>query len=359
MSLKDIAREAGTSISTVSRVLGNSEHSCNEEGLEEKIWEIARKQKYSPNNNAKNLRKGVINDNNNFTVDIFLTRFKSFNDDPFFSEVHRYLKEDILNQGCRMGEILNYIDIISLSESSVSKVPFKSTNEVVSIKQKQPLSTIIHKDNTGLIILGKCPEELIETLKKRYSYIVGIDRNPTNYEYDEVICNGLSAAEKAVEYLISLGHKDIAYIGDCTFETRYIGYYQALFNHKIPLDHSNIYPSNQTMEDGYRIMKNNILKRVTKPTAVFCANDITAIGVLKALKESRLKYMPSVVSIDNIRESEKTEPMLTTIDIPKKEMGRLALTLLLDKKSGRHNKNVRVELPCDLIKRSSCYYANN
>ena len=90
------------------------------------------------------------------------------------------------------------------------------------------------KANAGLIILGKCPKELFSTLKRRYSCIVGIDRNPTEYEYDEVICNGATAAEKAVEYLILLGHKNIAYIGDCTYESRYIGYYQALLNHKIP-----------------------------------------------------------------------------------------------------------------------------
>ena len=133
----------------------------------------------------------------NRTIDIFLTRFSSLDEDPFFKEVYLYLKDEILEQGCILGEILNYLDIISLTEKSVSKVPFKSFDEVLSIKRKQPLSTIEHKKDSGLIILGKCPTELIQTLKKRYSYIVGIDRNPTNFEYDEVICNGMSAAEMA------------------------------------------------------------------------------------------------------------------------------------------------------------------
>lgn len=354
MSLKDIAKEVGTSVSTVSRVLNNPHHSCNKTGLEEKIWEIAKKQKYTPNLNAKNLKCGVPIEEKHYTIDIFLTRFSSLDEDPFFKEVYLYLKDDVLEQGCILGEILNYLDIISLTEKSVSKVPFKSFDEVVSIKQKQPLSTIEHKKDSGLIILGKCPTELIQTLKKRYSYIVGIDRNPTNFEYDEVICNGMSAAEMAVEYLISLGHRDIAYIGDCTYETRYIGYYQALFNHKIPLNHSNIYPSNQTKKDGYKIMK-SILEKDVLPSAIFCANDITAVGVLEAIKSSRKKYYPSVVSIDNIKESEQTDPMLTTIDIPKKETGHLALTLLLDQIKGKHKNNVRVELPCKLIVRSSCY----
>ncbi|MDE5864238.1 MAG: substrate-binding domain-containing protein, partial [Lachnospiraceae bacterium] len=212
------------------------------------------------------------------------------------------------------------------------------------------------KENTGLIILGKCPAKLIPMLRKRYQCIAGIDRNPTDYEYDEVVCNGTTAAEKAVEYLISLGHKDIAYIGDCTYEARYIGYYQALLNHKISLNHMNVHPTRQTREEGYQAMR-SILQREELPTAIFCANDSTALGVLQALKQSKQRgYRPSVISIDNIQASQKTSPMLTTIDIPKKEMSHLALTLILDRRNGHHEENVRIELPCRLIERESCSY---
>ncbi|MDY5576515.1 MAG: substrate-binding domain-containing protein, partial [Lachnospiraceae bacterium] len=77
---------------------------------------------------------------------------------------------------------------------------------------------------------------------------------------------------------------------------------------------------------------------------------------LKTMKTSPKKgYVPSVISIDNIMESEKTEPMLTTIHIPKREMGHLALSLLLDRKAGKHKESVRTELPCRLIIRDSCY----
>ena len=91
-----------------------------------------------------------------------------------------------------------------------------------------------------MCIRDRCPSKLVPLLKKRYPFLIGIDRNPTNFEYDEIICDGVAAAEKAVEYLISLGHRDIAYIGNCSFESRYIGYYQSLLNHKIPLDYDNI-----------------------------------------------------------------------------------------------------------------------
>lgn len=234
--------------------------------------------------------------------------------------------------------------------------PYVSPKHRINNETTSSTPLIPHKENTGLIILGKCPSKIIPILQKRYYYIAGIDRNPTNYEYDEVVCNGTTAAEKAIEYLITLGHKNIAYIGDCTYESRYIGYYQTLLSHKLPLNHTNVHPTNQTQEEGYHTML-SIIQMKEKPTAIFCANDSTALGVLKALKQNRKKgYIPSVISIDNITASQKTSPMLTTIDIPKKEMAHLALTLLLDRRNKCHKENVRIELPCKLIERESCTY---
>ncbi len=360
MSLKKIAELAGTSVSTVSRVLSHPEHSCNKPGLSEKIWELARSMNYLPNSSARNLRMGISETESPFTVDIFLTRFDSMDKDPFFRELFQCVQEELFSQGCLLGEILSSSDITSLtgSHTKAETVPYRSSSRVLREIQGNPLALITRKAETGLIILGKCPSELVPILKKRYAYISGIDRNPTDYEYDEVICSGLAAAEKAVEYLISLGHRKIAYIGDCTYESRYIGYYQALLNHKIPLDYIHIHPSSQTMDEGFQIM-NSILASPGKPSAIFCANDCTAIGVLKALKKTKKRgYLPSIISIDNINDSEKTTPMLTTINIPKQEMGHLALNLLLDRKKGAHRENVRIELPCRLIERESCTYVS-
>lgn len=354
MSLKKIAELAGTSVSTVSRVLNHPEHTCNEPGLSEKIWGIADSLHYLPNTAARNLRLGTTSPSAPFTVDIFLTRFDSMDKDMFFRELFLSIQEDLLQEGCLLGEVLNSMDIMALEsqDRSSENIPYNSTAPV-----RSP-AFIREKKDTGLIILGKCPQELVPLLKKRYNYIAGIDRNPTDYEYDEVICNGTTAAEKAMEYLISLGHRDIAYIGDCTYESRYIGYYQALLNHKIPLNYLNIHPADQTTEQGFQIMS-DILNAPRRPSAIFCANDATALGVLSALRQSKKRgYLPSIISIDNINDSQKTTPMLTTIDIPKREMGHLAITLLLDRKNGRHQENVRLELPCRLIERESCtYYA--
>ncbi len=358
MSIKKIAELAGTSPATVSRVLSTPDHRCQTPGLSESIWRIAKELHYLPNTAAQELRKGSTTCPAPFSVDIFLTRFDSLDKDPFFRELYVYIQDELQKNGCLLGEMLSTVDILHTNADSSSHIiPYKTPQLVENEKNSHTPAYISRKSNTGLIILGKCPPELIAFAKKRYSYITGIDRNPTNYEYDEVICNGESAAKTAVEYLISLGHKKIAYIGDCTYESRYIGYYQALLNHRIPLDYNFVYPSTQTESEGFQIM-NRILTSNNRPTAVFCANDCTAIGVLKSIKMSKKRgYHPSVISIDNIRESEHTSPLLTTINIPKKQMAHLALMLLLDQRKGEHKECVRIELPSRLIKRDSCSYS--
>lgn len=360
MSLKKIAELAGTSVSTVSRVLNSPEHRCNRKDLEQRIWKIAEELHYIPNSAAQQLRKGAEPKEQPFVIDILLTRFDTMDSDPFFLELFHHAEEELMGNGCLLGEVLNVQDIMSLEGESiqVENIPYRSKSNVMMEKQMNASAFISQKKNTGLIIFGKCPAGLVEILRKRYAYIVGIDRNPTDYEYDEVICNGDVAARIAVEYLISLGHTGIAYIGDCTYESRYTGYYQTLLNHKIPLRYNNVHQTGQTEQEGFRVMQ-EIMKEPMRPTAIFCANDCTALGVLEALRQNRKRgYLPSVISIDNIAQSRKTTPMLTTIHIPKKEMVHLAVTLLLDRRKGAHEEYLRLELPCRLIERESCTYHN-
>lgn len=342
MSLKEIARRCGTSVSTVSRVLNQPDYRCLDTDLQEKIWSCAKELNYVPNTAARQLKSGgkaVLQ--RPMVIDVFLTRFQSPESDLFFKELYDVLREELLKNNCHLGRFLTLPDMTQRR------------------KNLTPLAARSIPDADGLIVLGKCPAELISFLKNQYHSLVGIDRNPTNFDYDEIICDGTAAASAAIDYLIMLGHKKIAYIGSCSYEARYIGYYQSLISHKLPLDHGNIYPTSQTREEGFQMMK-AILKKETLPSAIFCANDSTALGVLEALKKSRRKkYFPSVISIDNIRDAQMCSPSLTTIDIPKREMAYHAVQILLDRIRHGHSENIRMELPCRLIVRESCSYAAN
>ncbi len=337
MSLKEIAKRSGASLSTVSRVLNRPGYICRDRELQARIWEAAEELEYIPNLAAQQLKSGQNEGKAQRRIDVFLTRFQTLEEDLFFKELYEILRETLLRRQCVLHRLLTLPDMISRAKN---------------LSPARRLETA----PDGLIMLGKCPPELLPFLKKQYQNLVGIDRNPTSFDYDEVFCDGSLAAEMAMDYLISLGHRQIAYIGDCSYEARYVGYHQSLMAHKLPLNYSNVYPTSQTRQEG-RQMMNLILEKQERPTAIFCANDSTALGVLDALKGRRGKgYIPSIISIDNIREAETTSPMLTTIDIPRREMVHHAVSLLLDRVAGGHRENVRIEMQGRLIVRESCSY---
>ena len=137
MSLKKIAELAGTSISTVSRVLNTPGHSCHTPGLSEKIWKIAKELEYIPNTAARSLRLGSSTTEQPFFVDIFLTRFDSMDKDPFFAELFKHVKEELLANNLLLGETLNFTDIISLGEQGnnpTKAVPYKTSSKVITIQ---------------------------------------------------------------------------------------------------------------------------------------------------------------------------------------------------------------------------------
>ena len=264
-----------------------------------------------------------------YKIAVILARFDSLDTDPFFRELFRSIEEGLFSYSCTLHSILNAVqtDFSSLKEAD------------------------------GIIILGRCSNEFLNALKKYSRNIVGIDRNPTDYNMDEIVCNGKTAATKAMEHLLSLGHKKIGYIGDCTSESRYIGYCETLINRNIPLNYNYIRSTNQTYDSGYQAMQELLNEDLT---AVFCANDVSALGALKALSEpfvsaQRETKKISIISIDNIAMSQTSSPLLTTINIPKEDMGQMAVTILLDRIKHKHSEYLRVEFPCRIIERDSCY----
>ncbi|MDO4633917.1 MAG: LacI family DNA-binding transcriptional regulator [Eubacteriales bacterium] len=354
MSLKKIAMMTGASVSTVSRVLGSPDYHCSDPELEQKIREAAQEIQYLPNRAARSLRRQEEQSEETLTADIFLARFASLDSDLFFRELYNCIQAELRLQNCLAGEILQAEDVSMLqSVHHGGHVPYRTAQKQQEEQRVRGNAAVPTKEGCGLLILGKCPEKTAAILKQRYRFLVGIDRNPTDYLYDEVVCDGAAAAQKAVEYLISLGHREIIYIGDCTYESRYIGYYQALLAHRMPLNYSDVFPTGQTEEEGYRVMQ-QLLESGRRPEAVFCANDSTAFGVLEALRQKKIRgWRPSVISIDNTDRAAKSVPALTAIDMPKKEMAHLAVQLLLDQFHRGHKEHVRLQLPCRLVVRES------
>lgn len=342
-SLKEIAERTGVSISTVSRVLNDPQYQCQKKELTNLIRKTAQELKYCPNLYARKLQSQdrvgeQPNSLDSYQVDILLARSNSFEEDPFFAELYRYIEAELYRQNCIVGEILN-----------VQKFSSFQIDRKMSKKAE------------GIIVLGKCPENIIAPVLRGYQAAIAVDRNPMDYKMDEVTCNGASAARMAVEYLIELGHNKISYVGDCSMEARYIGYYESILSHKIPLNYEYIVSTNQTKEEGYHAFQ-KIIESKNLPTAVFCANDVTALGFLQAMTEynGRRKknvYKPAVIAIDDIEEASHIRPMLSTVRIPKSDMAHLAVILLRDRLISGHQENIRLELPCHLcIRESTGFY---
>ncbi|MCD8133637.1 MAG: LacI family transcriptional regulator [Clostridiales bacterium] len=332
MSLKKIASMVGTSVSTVSRVLNNTSATCASRELQDRIWAAAHEIGYLPNEAARQLQKTGQNIESAIHISIVLARINSLEKDLFFSELFRNLEVELMKQK-------TLIDHVIYADESFS----------------QNLS-----GSDGVIILGRCSQKLLTHITGQNKNVVAIWRNPMNFNVDEVICDGKKAAELAMRHLLSCGHRKIAYIGDCSYESRYIGYCNMMIQNSIPMDYSLIKQTDQTKEEAQTALYELLEQKSSGKsdfTAILCANDSTAIRILELLRREKKKIRESisVISIDNVEASQDTVPLLTTIHIPRSEMAHMAVNLLLDRIAKAHEETVRIEFPCRLIQRNSCY----
>lgn len=340
MSIREIAQEAGCSIATVSRILNNPKHKCADEEIRKKVLDAARKSNYTPNLFARNLKMGESGKEDIRYINILVTRNMA---DPFFSELvelievqshnHRFIIENIwCNQIFSNDERCRTENIPKLVQEM-----FKETSEKAE----------------GLVVLGKCNRKVLEEVRSYCENIIGINRNAVNYGIDEAVCNGQSIASIAVNHLIALGHKKIGYVGVCHDEERFLGFQKTLFEHNITLNLDYIYDTNAGFAEGQNAIE-YFLNQADPPSALYCANDIIAIGILSYLnKHKKTYYSPSVVSSDDIHEAQYTKPILTTVSLPKEEMVKFALLILDDKIKNGHKSVIRMEFEGKLIIRES------
>lgn len=345
MSIKKIAERVGVSAATVSRVLNNPNYKCSSQKIRDKIWDVAIELNYTPNTAARNLKMGVQNNKGKiYYIGVLMTRMEQATADPFFNELLRVIESEIHKQVAILTKVW-YMSIFSNDK--------KCHHENIDLIIDGMYDEMEHKCD-GLIIIGKCNKEALKKLKQKYKNVVSVNRNSTNYEVDEVTCDGKKVAMMAVEYLISLGHTNIGYVGDCYNEARYRGYLEALQKHDIDPEVDLIVQTGQTEAEGYATMQ-KFIKSSERPTGIYCANDITAIGMLKFLGTNKNRYyVPSIIASDDIEEAQYSRPMLTTVRLPKEEMGKFAVYLLIDRMRGGHKSVVRTELEGKLMIRNSC-----
>lgn len=340
VKLKDIANEAGVSISTVSRILSNDTSRKSNKQTIDKVQKIALEMGYFDikSNNLSSLQKTNKNIGCVFTSD-----HESFVS-PFFSKILSGIQEELNNNTYN----INFrFFTFNLNEFSLDNA----------------LSTV---DLDGAVILGRTNLETINQLKQRIKNLVYCGINSMDQGIDEVCCSAYEGVVEEIKYLSELGHTNIGYIGptnkqEAVFnEHRYKGYCDGLSKYNLKLNSKFVKDCYLSAAEGYKGIKEMYLQNSKLPSAIICGNDILAMGVLKALQELKISVPNdiSVLGFDNVEESSFTNPSLTTIDVPKVELGKVAVKILLDRINKGHKNQLKVAIPFSLIKRESCRSIN-
>ena len=334
MTLKEIASLAGVSPSTVSRVINHPGSKAASREVENKIWEIIRETGYIPDNSARELKlRSVSCQNSNGSKAIGCILARTHTSDPFFSKIIRGLEREALRNGYTVKYIFSYQDI-----------------------QKPDIQEAIHQTKVeGVALLGRPDSKMRTFLKTNYKKIIYAGLNNIDSEFDQITCNAYLASKTAVIYLAELGHTHIAYLGERKNEIRYRGYWDAISQLALPLHREYIIDTPLSTEDGCRAAA-KFLSASNHITALFCANDLTAIGAMKAAKDLgyRIPEDLSVIGIDDIETCQYTTPMLTTIHIPMEDLGIMTAKILIDRIETGKRIPMKVELPFRLIRRGSC-----
>lgn len=324
VSIKDIARAAGVSHSTVSRAL--SDNPLVAIATRRRIQGIAQELGYTPNAIAR----GLVTQQTH-TIGVIVTTIA----DPFVGEVVRGIEELAADNG--------YHVFLGTSHSD----PIREVNLVKGLREWQVDGVIVASSRVGALYMPLLNEIGVP--------IVLINSQQDGPYIHSVTVDNVQGGQMATEYLIRQGHDCIAYMGGpsdhSSHRDRLLGYQNGLRNGGIAFDPTLVCSGNGRADCGEQVAQ--LLGRSPRPTAIFTYNDWTAIGVLHALKRRGLGVPGdmSVVGFDDIEFASYTDPPLTTIRQPKDEMGRLAIRMLVDVLRGVPVANVKV--PGTLVVRES------
>lgn len=246
-----------------------------------------------------------------------------------------------------------------------AKVTYRAIGDLV--QSPQALATTIEEMKLGgILLVGPAEVETIHHLKALNLPLVLVDNYVPELSIDSVLCDNFEGARLAVNHLIQQGHQRIAFIGGplvdtahptntiYTLERRSAGYRIALLDAGLPVDYALFESSGLYPESGYEACQ-RLLKSGAQFTAVFCANDEVAIGVMRALHQAK-KRVPeevSLVGFDDIALVEHLTPALTTMRVNKEAMGAIAVRRLLQRAAEPDMISTSSMLEVELIKRDS------
>ncbi len=328
VTLHEIARAANCSVSTVSRALNDSEHPVNP-ATRERILSIASELGYRPNVTARGLKM-----DRTFTIGLIVYNIASPFTPVLIRGIQEYLKQN------------DYFSII-ISTDWDPELESEAVHQLIS------------RSIDGIIFVESWRDEPSITLDLADKPYVFVYRLFNGSYANSVLVDDQYGARLAVEHLVNLGHRRIAYINgphdwDAS-KDRLAGYRDVLAEYRIPYDPALVEEGTWEVQSGYPAAK-KFLALEDRPTAIFAANDLMALGAIYAVQDAGLSVPEDVaiVGYDDRDFACFTNPTITTVRSPSFEMGKLAAEMLLARLEDQVDIEEPVRVRGELIIRESC-----
>ncbi len=327
-TIGDVAKRAGVSTMTVSRVINNSGYISHETRgrVERAIAELG----YIPNTLARSLRFKQTK-----TIALVLTDITN----PFFTTIARGVEDTASEQGF--------------------SVIFCNTDESQN-EETEYLNVLLQKQVDGVLLVpADCSGESVSFLQERGTPVVVLDRRVDGAHVDVVRGDSEQGGYQLARYLAQLGHTRIAIISGpqhvSTTVDRLAGYHRAMVETGLNTNSNLVYYGQFTQNSGYQLAKEALAAK-PRPTAIFAGNNFIAIGAFRALQEAGLRVPDdiSMVTFDDLHDMLAMEPFLTVVSQPAYQMGQQATEVLLARLAGEGPaESQEYVLPVQMIIRKS------
>jgi LacI family transcriptional regulator len=324
MNLEDVAKRAGVGTATVSRVL--NDHPGVKNSTRARVFRAIEELKYRPNLHARTLAGGRSR-----VLGIVMANLYN----PFFADVYHSIEEHAAQCG--------YETLLANSSHDVKLL-------------KASVHRLLGQQVAGLGVLPEMEPAILEELREARIPVVLFDAGAASESFTTIGFDHRKGIRMLVDLLHALGHRRLAYIGAPVYlrptEERRLEFLETTARHGC--EGVTVRPP----EDGFaggRAAVRELLQSGFAPTAILSVNDWVAVGVIRELRNQGLSVPGdvSVAGFDNITLSEFCCPSLTTIHIPRAEIGRLVVAGLVPDSSGAAPEPRRIFLEPELVVRES------
>jgi|LGVF01.2.fsa_nt_gb LacI family transcriptional regulator len=329
-TLKDIAKKAGVSSATVSRIL-NGDTSINvRTETRKRVYDIAEELEYTPLMKKYSKRASKVTPVRVLVVNGYSEQNEI--EDPYYLSIRFGLEREAKDK---------HMEIVKVYRE-MGTFDFEHVGAV-----------------DGIIAVGELTVSEIQTITNYHENLVFLDHVPEVGEYDTIVVDLYQSIREMISFLIEQGHKKIGYIGGRdNYAIDHIDVRESAFveimNQMNMLDSRYVIIGDFSIESGYNIVKQQVTKQ-NLPDAYVIANDSMAIGALRAFAEKDIKVPldVSMISINDIATAKFTFPPLTTVKIYSEDMGKMAVRTLLDRIESERTVAIKISVSTKLVVRDS------